>query len=126
MAKVEVRACGASSSIAVLPFANTRTRAATRRTKSFTDGLTEELIGAISRVPQMTVKGRTAAFALKERGLEVRTIAELFGVTTAAGGERPPGRREAQSGHPARERIFRWRAVGRATAERLATSCCWC
>ena len=66
-------------SIAVLPFVNTSGDPAD---EPFTDGLTEELIGAISRVQGVTVTGRTSAFALKGRGLDVRTISESLGVTT--------------------------------------------
>jgi adenylate cyclase len=69
----------ASPSVAVLPFANTSGDPAD---EPFADGLTEELIGAISRVPGITVTGRTSTFALKGRDLHVRVIAETLGVTT--------------------------------------------
>ncbi len=73
-------AAGATSpSVAVLPFVNTSGDPAD---EPFTDGLTEELIGAISRVPGVVVIGRTSTFALKGRGLDVRTVAEMLGVTT--------------------------------------------
>lgn len=68
-----------SASIVVLPFANVSGDPAD---EPFTDGLTEELIGAISRVPGVTVTGRTSTFALKGRGLDARTIAQMLGVTT--------------------------------------------
>ena len=66
-------------SIAVLPFANTSGDPAD---EPFSDGLTEELISAISRVPGLTVTGRTSSFALKGRGLDVRRIGETLGVAT--------------------------------------------
>lgn len=68
-----------SRSIAVLPFVNTSGDPAD---EPFTDGLTEELIAAVSRIPGVTVTGRTSTFALKGRGLDVRAIAEMLGVTT--------------------------------------------
>jgi TolB-like protein/Tfp pilus assembly protein PilF len=66
------------TAIAVLPFANTSGDPAD---EPFTDGLTDELIGAISRVPGLAVTGRTSAYALKGRNLDVRAIAESLGVT---------------------------------------------
>ena len=69
----------AAQSIAVLHFVNTSGDPAD---EPFTDGLTEELIGAISRIPGVAVTGRTSTFALKGRGLDVRAIADLLGVTT--------------------------------------------
>ena len=68
-----------SASVAVLPFANTSGDPAD---EPFTDGLTEELIGAISRLPGITVTGRTSTFALKGRGVDVRALAGTLGVTT--------------------------------------------
>ncbi len=71
------------ASVAVLPFANTGGDAAD---EPFSDGLTDELIGALSRVEGIRVTGRTSAFALKGRGLTVRTIADTLGVATVLEG----------------------------------------
>jgi TolB-like protein/DNA-binding SARP family transcriptional activator len=68
----------AMPSVAVLPFANTSSDPAD---EPFADGLTDELIGAISRLPGVTLTGRTSAFALKGRDLGVRAIADMLGVT---------------------------------------------
>jgi serine/threonine-protein kinase len=70
-------------SIAVLPFVNTSGSA---DDEPFSDGLTDELIGALSRVPGLRVAARTSTFALKGKGLNVSTIAETLGVTTVLEG----------------------------------------
>lgn len=70
-------------SIAVLPFVNTNGNA---EDEPFSDGLTDELISALSGVPGLRVVGRTSTFALKGRGLTVRAIADTLGVTTVLEG----------------------------------------
>jgi len=64
-------------SIAVLPFVSTSGNA---DDEPFTDGLTDELIAALSRVPTLKVAGRTSTFALKGKNLGVRTIADTLHV----------------------------------------------
>ena len=64
-------------SVAVLPFDNTSGDPAD---EAFSDGLTDELIGALGKVPGLRVAGRTSAFALKGKGLGVRAAAETLGV----------------------------------------------
>jgi serine/threonine-protein kinase len=64
-------------SVAVLPMVNTDGDA---DSEHFSDGLTDELIGALSQVSELTVSGRTSVFALKGKGLDVRTIANLLHV----------------------------------------------
>ena len=64
-------------SVAVLPFENTGGDPAD---EAFSDGLTDELIGALGQVPGLTVIGRTSAFALKGKALGVRAVAETLGV----------------------------------------------
>ena len=71
------------ASVAVLPFANT---SGNPEDEPFTDGLTDELIGALGKVPGVRVTGRTSAFALKGRDLGVRTIADTLGVATVLEG----------------------------------------
>lgn len=73
----------AARSIAVLPFVNT---SGSIEDEPFSDGLTDELIGALSGVPGLEVAGRTSTFALKGRGLGIRTIADTLGVTTVLEG----------------------------------------
>ncbi|MEP6729535.1 MAG: BTAD domain-containing putative transcriptional regulator [bacterium] len=70
-------AVAARTSIAVLPFAHADGASSD---EPFADGLTDELISALSKVSGIRVTGRTSAFALKGRGLNVRTIADTLGV----------------------------------------------
>lgn len=72
-----------SPSVAVLPFVNTSGDPAD---EPFSDGLTDEVIGALSQLPALKVAGRTSAYALKGRGLGVRAIAETLGVATVLEG----------------------------------------
>ena len=67
----------ARPSVAVLPFQNTSGDAADEH---FSDGLTDELIGALGKVGGLRVAGRTSAFALKGTRLGVRAVAETLGV----------------------------------------------
>ncbi|HEV7389705.1 MAG TPA: protein kinase [Gemmatimonadaceae bacterium] len=64
-------------SLAVLPMVNTDGDA---QNEHFSDGLTDELIGALSQVAELSVSGRTSVFALKGKGLHVRDIANLLHV----------------------------------------------
>jgi len=66
-----------SPSIAVLPFVST---SGNPDDEPFTDGLTDELIAALSRVPTLRVVARTSTFALKGKNLAVRTIADTLHV----------------------------------------------
>ena len=72
----ELRA-DARPSVAVLPFANTSGDPADEH---FSDGLTDELIGALGKVAGLRVAGRTSAFALKGRPLDARAAARTLGV----------------------------------------------
>jgi len=65
-------------SIAVLPFVSTSGKA---DDEPFTDGLTDELIAALSRIPTLRVIARTSSFALKGKNLSVRAIADTLHVT---------------------------------------------
>jgi len=69
----------AAPSIAVLPFENTSGDA---DDEPFTDGLTTELITALSRVPTLKVAARTSTFALKGKNLDLRIIADTLRVNT--------------------------------------------
>jgi TolB-like protein/DNA-binding SARP family transcriptional activator/tetratricopeptide (TPR) repeat protein len=66
------------SSIAVLPLANV---SGDIRDASIADGISEELIGALSRISELKVIARTSAFAFKGSPLDVRQIAESLGVS---------------------------------------------
>ena len=64
-------------SIAVLPFANISNDP---EQESFADGLTEDLITDLSRMPGLFVIARNSAFSYKGRAMDVRAIAEELGV----------------------------------------------
>jgi serine/threonine-protein kinase len=70
-------------SIAVLPFANMSRDA---DDEYFSDGLTEEIINALVKVPGLKVIARTSAFAFKGQNTDIRKIAETLGVTTVLEG----------------------------------------
>jgi len=61
----------------VLPFANL---SADKDNEYFSDGLTEEIINALSHVSGLKVIARTSAFAFKEKDEDVRRIAQTLGV----------------------------------------------
>jgi len=67
-----------SKSVAVLAFDN---RSDDKEAEYFSDGISDELINALGRVPGLTVRGRTSAFFFKGRNVPVQEIAEKLGVT---------------------------------------------
>ncbi len=66
------------ASIAVLPFVN---MSPDRENEYFSDGLTEELTNALTRVAGLRVASRTSAFAFKSKEVDVRKIGARLGVT---------------------------------------------
>jgi eukaryotic-like serine/threonine-protein kinase len=68
----------ATTSIAVLPFANLSRDA---DDEYFSDGLSEEIINALTQVRGLKVIARTSAFAFKGKNEDIRTIANSLGVT---------------------------------------------
>jgi TolB-like protein/tetratricopeptide (TPR) repeat protein len=78
-------------SVAVLPFANTSGDA---ENEHFSNGLTDELISALGQVQGLKVAARTSVFALNNRGLGARAIADTLGVATVIeGSARRDGKR---------------------------------
>jgi TolB-like protein/class 3 adenylate cyclase/Flp pilus assembly protein TadD len=73
----------AATSIAVLPFAD---MSPTRDQEYFGDGMTEELINALTRVEGIEVVSRTSVFAYKGQSLDVREIGRRLGVGTVLEG----------------------------------------
>lgn len=71
------RSPGSIRSIAALPLVNL---GRDDETEYFTDGMTEELINALTRIPGLRVAARTSSFAFKARALDVREIARALGV----------------------------------------------
>jgi TolB-like protein len=66
------------TAIAVLAFAN---MSGDPEQEYFSDGLSEEIINSLSRVPDLKVIARTSAFAFKGQHLDVRKIAATLSVT---------------------------------------------
>jgi non-specific serine/threonine protein kinase len=64
-------------SVAVLPFANL---SADPDNEYFTDGLTEELIGALANVEGLRIPARTSVYALRETNLDIQEIGRRLGV----------------------------------------------
>ena len=84
-------AAAAGKSVAVLPFVNTSGDA---ENEHFSNGLTDELISALGQVQGLKVAARTSVFALKNRGLGARAIADTLGVATVIeGSARRDGKR---------------------------------
>jgi eukaryotic-like serine/threonine-protein kinase len=70
-------------SIAVLPFAN---MSGDKEQEYFSDGLAEEIINALVKLPGLKVIARTSAFAFKGQNIDIRKIAETLGVTSVLEG----------------------------------------
>jgi serine/threonine protein kinase len=68
-----------SKSIAVLPFVNL---SADPEQEYFCDGLTEEIINALSNISDLRVVARTSAFAFKGGGYDTRDVGRKLGVRT--------------------------------------------
>ena len=67
-----------SKSVAVLPFVN---MSADPENEFFSDGITEEIINALTQVNGLKVTARTSSFAFKGRNDDIRQIAERLAVT---------------------------------------------
>jgi serine/threonine-protein kinase len=71
------------ASVAVLPFVNL---SADPENEYFSDGVTEELINALVKVPGLHVASRTSCFALKGKDQDARAIGERLRVRTLVEG----------------------------------------
>jgi adenylate cyclase len=80
-----IRGTAPAKSIAVLPFVN---MSADRNDEYLSDGMTEELINALAKVPRLRVPGRTSCFAFKGRSDEgiFREVGERLQVATVLEG----------------------------------------
>ena len=76
------RAAG-ERSIAVLPFANL---SGDPDNEYFGDGLAEELMNALNRIPSLKVAARTSAFSYKHHSMNVQAIGQALGVSTVLEG----------------------------------------
>jgi len=71
------------NSIAVLPFTNISGKA---DEDYFSDGMTEELLNVLAKVPQLKVVARTSVFQFKNKGGDIREIGRKLGVTNVVEG----------------------------------------
>jgi TolB-like protein/Flp pilus assembly protein TadD len=70
-------------SIAVLPFVN---MSSDRENEFLSDGISEDLLSALSRIEGLHVVARTSCFAFKGRSQDIREIGEALGVETVLEG----------------------------------------
>jgi serine/threonine protein kinase/tetratricopeptide (TPR) repeat protein len=73
----------ARKAIAVLPLAN---MSADPENEYFSDGMTEEIINALAKVPGMQVASRTSSFAFKGKEVDIRQVGEKLGVSSVLDG----------------------------------------
>ena len=74
---------GAEKSIAVLPFIN---MSADPENEYFSDGISEEILNALTKVEGLQVTARTSSFSFKGKQEDVRQIGSKLGVTTVLEG----------------------------------------
>ena len=77
------RSNGTLTSIVVLPFLDLSPQ---KDQEYFSDGLTEEIIDALSRVPNIRVVSRTSAFAFKGKAADIREIGRQLNVNAVLEG----------------------------------------
>jgi TolB-like protein/Flp pilus assembly protein TadD len=73
----------AAESIAVLPFIN---MSDDKANEYFSDGISEELLNLLSKIPQLKVAARTSSFSFKGKGVEIPEIARQLHVANALEG----------------------------------------
>ena len=73
----EIRFVRADNSIAVLPFVN---MSSDEEQEYFSDGLSEELLNLLAKIPELKVAARTSSFSFKDKDLEVPEIASRLKV----------------------------------------------
>ncbi len=73
----------APKAIAVLPLAN---RSADPENEYFSDGMTEEIINALAKVPGLQVASRSSCFAFKGKQVDIREVGEKLGVASVLEG----------------------------------------
>jgi hypothetical protein len=93
--QVSVKKADEQPSIAVLPFSN---MSADKENEYFSDGLAEEILNSLVRIPGLKVTARTSSFAFRGKEQDIRGIAEAgceddSRGQRAAGGEPRPGDR---------------------------------
>ncbi|UCF21126.1 MAG: protein kinase [Gemmatimonadota bacterium] len=77
------KAAPPKQSIAVVPLAN---MSADPENEYFSDGMTEEVINALAKLPGVQVASRTSCFAFKGKEVDVREVGEKLGVANVLEG----------------------------------------
>ncbi len=73
----------ADNSIAVLPFVN---MSEDKANEYFSDGISEELLNLLAKIPQLKVAARTSSFSFKGKGVEIPEIARQLRVANVLEG----------------------------------------
>jgi TolB-like protein/Tfp pilus assembly protein PilF len=73
----------AENSIAVLPFVN---MSEDKANESFSDGISEELLNLLAKIPQLQVTARTSSFSFKGKGVAIPEIARTLHVANVLEG----------------------------------------
>lgn len=71
-------ATASAVAVAVLPFADL---SAAGDNRPFCDGLTEEILNSLARIPGLRVTGRTSAFRFRDRSVDPQELGRILGVT---------------------------------------------
>lgn len=71
------KSADAKKAIAVLPFTN---MSADPENEYFSDGMTEEIINAIAKVPGLQVASRSSCFSFKGKQVDIREVGDKLGV----------------------------------------------
>jgi TolB-like protein/Tfp pilus assembly protein PilF len=77
------RAAPSQKSVAVMPLTN---MSADPENEYFSDGMTEEIINALAKVPGLQVASRSSCFAFKGKPIDVRAVGEKLGVASVLEG----------------------------------------
>jgi TolB-like protein len=78
-----IPASATEASIAVLPFTN---MSADPENEFFADGITEEIINALTQIENLRVAARTSAFSFKNKHVDLRIVGERLNVKTVLEG----------------------------------------
>jgi TolB-like protein len=73
----------AQQSIAVLPFVN---MSPDQDQEYFSDGISEEILNALAKIPDLHVTSRSSAFAFKGQAIDIPTVARQLGVANVLEG----------------------------------------
>ena len=65
------------ASIAVLPFVN---MSSNPENTFFADGISEELLNGLAKIPELRVIGRTSSFSLRNKAMDIREISQKLNV----------------------------------------------